>query len=157
MIKKISHIVWDTNAYHEPKRHKDWFTAVIIVSVGAVITALILKSFILALFCALAGGLIVYIAKQKPHFMTIDIHDRGITINGLLYPYDAIDAFWMYEKNPDEWHILLHIPRPMTPVIHIPIPEDFDPNAIYEILLAYIPEQELRQPLAEKFAEKIGF
>ncbi len=148
-------IEWQTLEYHHRERTKDWYWGVAIISITIAVLAVILKQPLFALFIIVATGTLLIKATQTPKTLTFSINDRGIVIDDTLYPFLNIESFCVISDEYDP-KILVKSTKTLMPLIAIPI-DEVDPEAVREILLKYIAEEEHNEPLGVKILERLGF
>lgn len=158
MVHKITKILsWTTPEYVFKEKKPDWYWALALGIIGFMVIAIVSSNFLLGVLILLAGGLLFYLAQKKPHDITVDVSDQGISINEDYFPYKKIDSFWIDEDGEDGWKVLLHIHRPFNPLVVIPLPEDLDPRDVRELFLAFMEEAEKAEPLVNRLSDKLGF
>lgn len=141
--------------YLDKQRSSDWFWAVGIISSAIIITSILFNNILLAVFLIITTTIIFIYAKRKPEIINIDITESGIKIGKNMYPYSSLKAFWINDYG-DFGNLLLRSSGVINPLISIPIIK-IDPEKIREILLEYIREEEIVEPLSQKIMEYLGF
>jgi hypothetical protein len=144
---------------HRPKSPV-WFVALASGTTAIVGIQLFLYSnFIGAITIAAIGGLMYFIAQQKPPKVRYRIMIDGIAINNLLYHYQDLETFnVIYEPNETQT-IIFRTNRRFSPYVHLEIGEaDVDPSDIRDILMEFLEEdQEMEEPLVDILARRLGF
>jgi hypothetical protein len=148
-------IEWDAPEHFHTEKNNDWYWAVGIITFTAAALSLILGNVIFAVLIIVGVFALVVHATKKPRIIHIIINDRGIVVDGTLYPFLTIESFWIdaHEYPPK---ILLKSTKTFMPYISIHI-DEVDPEAVREILLNYIAETEHSEPLSQKIFERFGF
>jgi hypothetical protein len=148
-------IEWDAPEHFHTEKNNDWYWAVGIITVTAAALSLILGNVIFAILIIVGVSSMIIHAVKKPQIVHVEINDRGIVMDGTLYPFLTLESFWIdaHEYPPK---ILLKSTKTFMPFIHVHI-DGVDPDAVREILLNYIAETEHHEPLSQKILEGFGF
>ena len=120
------------------------------------ITAIILHDSLFATFIIIAAFTLIVFSGRQPKLINIGIDQRGIKIEKDMYPFANIDSFWVDASEADSPKILLKSKKIIMPLIVVPI-EEYDHMSIREILIQFLPEKEMHEPLSQKIMEKLGF
>ena len=142
---------------HRPKSPV-WFVVLAAATTLAVgLQIFFYANFIGALTLAFIGGLIYYVAQQKPNIMRYRIMVDGIALNNTLYHYQDLEAFNVIYEPGEVKTVIFRSKRRLSPYIHMEI-GDADPVEIRDVLLEFLPEdQELEEPLVDIIARRVGF
>jgi len=149
-------ISWKALEYKRKEKTADWYWAVIIIAISIVIISLIVRDGLFAIFIILATGTLLVFSIREPKFVDIRIDPRGFTVGNDVYPFATIHEFWVDISDKHNEKIILRSKRAVLPFIVIPIEEQHHLD-VREFLLKYLPEKELREPLAQKIMERLGF
>ncbi len=148
-------IEWDAPEHHHTEKNNDWYWAVGIITITIAALAIIFNNIIFAILIIVSSFALVVHAAKKPRIIHIEINDRGIVIDKILYPFLSLESFWI-DAHEVPSKILLKSHKTFMPYITVHI-EDVDPESVREILLNYIAETEHIEPLSQKLLEKFGF
>ena len=96
----------------------------------------------------------LYGAKHAPE-LTIEIGERGIRVDNLLYPYLSLKSFWVTTNAQPK--LMIQSQKTFVPYIILPLAEDVDPLIVREVLLPFIEEQEHVEPLPHRLMDYLGF
>jgi hypothetical protein len=142
---------------HRPKSPV-WFAALAAGTTVVIgVQLFFFVNFVGALTFAFLGGLMYYIAQQKPAMVRYRILVDGIALNSTLYHYDDLEAFNVLYQPGETSAVLLRSNRTFVPLIHMEIGEA-NPVAIREVLAEFLPEDpELTEPLVDVAARRLGF
>ena len=148
-------ISWDAPEHLHTEKNNDWYWAVGIITITIAALAIILNNVIFAIFIIVAAFALVVHAAKKPRIIHIEINDRGIVIDKVLYPFLTLESFWIdaHEEIPK---IILKSHKVFMPFITVHI-EEVDREHVRDILLNYIAETEHIEPLSQKIMERFGF
>lgn len=148
-------ISWDAPEHYHTEKNSDWYWAVGIITITAVVLAIIFNNIIFAIFLLVGAFALVVHATKRPRIIHYEINDRGVVIGDILYPFLTLDSFWVdAQEVPPK--VLIKSHKTFMPYISIHI-EEVDPEKVRDILLNYIAETEHREPLSQKILERFGF
>lgn len=157
-MEKPKRIAWQSLEHtHKSKKGADWFWALGIIAVGAIVLSFyfgnILFGIIIALF-VITSGLTV---NRDPQLHEFEISRKGVRIGTLLYPFSNLESFWV-EDTEHEDMIIFRTKKTMHNMLIIPFDSTVtDPEMLRDFLLDYLDEEELEEPLHQKFMEFLGF
>lgn len=149
---------WQAKEHTHRPKSPTWFAVLaagITILVG--LQLFLYFNFIGAITLALVGGLVYYIAQQKPAAVRYRILLDGIALNDTIYHWEDLDAFnIVYEPNETKTVILRSTHR-FSPYINMEV-GDADPVQIRDILIEFVKEdQQIQEPLADIIARRLGF
>jgi hypothetical protein len=150
-------ISWQHYEHAHVERTIDWFWIVGIVAFGAVVLSLYFKNFLFALIIILFTAISFAHVIRPPRLLTFQISRKGVRAGNTLHPYSMIDSFWIEDTEYDD-KILFKTKKPMSPLIVIPFDStQTDPETIRDLLLDFVDEEELEEPLYQIIMEWLGF
>ena len=149
-------ITWKAPEHHHTEKGNDWFWALGIVAIAGAIVALLFKNFLFALLIVIGSFTMSLLAAKPARILSFTLTERGILIDGSLYPYQILVAFWIEDRTENHPLLIIDSSRFLTPHLLIPL-EDVDADAVREYLLKHLPEEELSEPLGQRLAEFFGF
>ncbi len=148
-------ISWNSFEHVHIEKNNDWYWAVGIITITAAALAFILNNIIFGIFILVGAFALVVHSSKKPDTVYCEINDRGIVINGVLYPFLTLDSFWIdAHRSPSKIIIKSH--KLFVPFIIVYI-DEVDPEKVRDILLNYIAEQEHTEPISHYILERLGF
>ncbi|MDB5237088.1 MAG: hypothetical protein JWL88_190 [Parcubacteria group bacterium] len=132
---------WYGKEYVFEEKGADWYWALGIIALAAIVACILFNSILLAfVVLAAASTLALSVAKhpRTHHFMIFDI---GVGIDNSLYLYQDMVDFSILEYLDETFPPALSIKtnRILAPHILIPI-VDHDPIEIYEYISLHLPE-----------------
>lgn len=148
-------ISWKTPEYISKERSADWFWALGIIAATVIFTSILLNNILLAIFFFIATVTIFIYAKREPDIITVEIFDDGIRTGHNMYPFSLLRAFWIND-NDSIPHLLLKSGGITNPLLVIPIGK-VNLEQLKTTLQNYLPEEEIVEPLSQKFLEYLGF
>ena len=148
-------ISWDTPEHHHTEKNNDWYWAVGIITLTAAALAFIFGDVIFGILIIVGVFALLVHASRTPRIIHIEINDRGIIIDNILYPFLTLESFWI-DAHEQPSKIILKSAKIFMPYITVQI-ADADKEKIREILLNYIAETEHQEPVSQKILERLGF
>lgn len=148
-------IRWETPEHVDYVRGMDWYWAVGIITLTIAVLAFIFGNPIFGILIIVSAFALVVKVSRDPNTIECEINDRGIIINKSLYPFLALESFWV--------DVLHHTPKlviksrkTFMPYLIIPL-LNVEPEEVRAILLNYIAEVEHPEPLLHKILDWLGF
>ncbi len=149
-------IAWEAPQHHHVEKGNDWFFALGIIFLALVIVALMFGDPLFALVIGLAGGVLAAAAAKRPAIVPYAVSVRGVKVEGELFPYSVLNSYHLDEEDPRGMQLLLSTNRRFTPIITLPIPDEYIDD-IDDLLKEKLPEEELHEPFGLKVLEVFGF
>lgn len=148
-------ISWDAPEHHHTEKNNDWYWAVGIITLTAAALSFIFGNVVFGILIIVGVFTLVVNASRKPSIIRIEINDRGLIIEDVLYPFLTLESFWIdaHEHPP---RILFKSHKTFMPYITVHI-SDVDREEVRQVLLKYIAETEHHEPLTKKLLERFGF
>ncbi len=148
-------IFWNAPEHIHVEKKPDWYWAVGIITLALTAVAIIFGNIITGIFIIVAASALVIHASKPAQNVYHEVNDRGIMVDGVLYPFLTLESFWIpHDEFPPK--ILLKSRKMFMPFIVIYI-DEVDPEAVREILLRYIAETEHHEPILKHLLERFGF
>jgi hypothetical protein len=135
------------------------------VSLSGALLSIFFGNFLFAVIIALSALSFAILAVRGPREHQVRVDGRGITIDGTLYRYSAIQSFWVavdeplpereHELEPRIW-LYLTTHGYLHPRISIPIQDIFQGHSVRDRLLQYLEEEEQHPHFGEHIGELLG-
>jgi len=148
-------IEWNAPEHYYYKRSPDWYWSVGIVAITGAVLACIFGNVIFGILILAAALALSLHAASVPRTIRYQINDRGLVVDGTLYPFLNLHSFWIDHLHPEP-KILLKSQKFFMPFISIPI-DEVNPENVRSVLLRYIAETEHVEPLSLRILEVMGF
>ena len=155
-MNDIRAITWDAPEHHHIEKGSDWYWALGVLTVGAVVAALFFGNTLFALLLGLGGFVLGITAAREPATIEFAVTVRGIRMDDRLYPYSTLQSYHIDEDDPVGPQLLVRSERMFMPLLVLPIPEQYIDD-IEDILREKLPEEELEEPFINKLLEFLGF
>jgi len=148
-LKKIA---WHIFEYEHKDRTADWFWALGIIAISASVAAIIYKNYFFAILILLGLFLLAFLALRKPQEIEVEVNEKGVRVDDLLYPHKNLKSFFV-----EEGKLLLHSNRLIMPIITLHFDEKTSADEIREYLKKYLKEEEMQEPFTNRLLELLGF
>lgn len=155
-IIQKSLLSWEAEEYLYVPKSKDWYWAVLILTLGLIVVAYFLDNFLFGVFILIAGFTVALYGAKRPRKVTFSLLPQGIQIGKRLYTYRSLKSFWIHYDPPHKKEISVASKKMLVPKIALPL-GDTDPNAVREILIKFLRETEHHESLVENIANYFGF
>lgn len=149
-------VTWEALEHHHFEKGSDWYWVLWIIGICASVAAFFFGNFLLALLILIGAGSVTLVSARKPEIIPFSVSTRGIRVGDDLYPYTALESYYIdteYELGPQ---LLVKSKRIYMPLLVIPIPEEYI-DEIEDLLRDRLSEEELHEPLVHKIFEWLGF
>ena len=146
---------WDAPDHLHTEKNNDWYWAVGIVTITATALAFMFGNVIFGILILIGVFALLVHAGKKPKIIHVQINDRGLVVDDILYPFIALESFWI-DAHERPGKILLKSLKTFMPYIIVYI-DEVDPEEVRDVLLNYIAETEHHEPLSQKIMERFGF
>lgn len=149
-------ISWQVNTHEHKERSADWYwTLGLLVLAGAGL-AVFFGNILFAVILLLAGGCIGYLSARGPREHAVAMSQKGVTLDGTLYPYKNIDSFWVDETLAGGPKLLVSTKGVLHPQLVIPLLSAPRATAVRQYLRRFIQEEEQMPHVGEHLAEIFG-
>ena len=152
-MEKIS---WKALEYKKKEKTADWYWAVIIITISMVVIAFILHDTLFAILLIIATAALLIFSIKDPQIMEVSIDKRGIIVGKDMYPFATLEAFWLDISEDNNHKILIRSKKTFMPLIAIPL-EEYHHMDMRDLLLEFLPEKEMHEPVSQKIMERLGF
>lgn len=149
-------IVWTADEHSHTDKGSDWFWALGIIAVSSAVVAILFKNFLFALLIVVGSFTMALLASRQPRELTFALTPRGIMIDGSLYPYQMLVAFWIKDRETENPTLIIDARRFLTPHLVVSL-EETDAEQVHTYLTEYLPEEELEEPFGQRLLERFGF
>ncbi len=147
-------ISWSVLTHEHTERSADWYWTLGVLAVAGAIAAVFFSNILLACILIIGAGSIGFLAARGPREHMVRIDERGISVDGTLYPYGSIHSFSIAEE-PHKPELILTVKSFLTPRILLSL-EGTSPETIRSRLEQYIEETEAEARLSDSLAEIFG-
>lgn len=132
---------WEGTEYAFEEKGADWYWAVGIIAIAAIVAAILFNNIILALLIGAAALAIGVQAARHPRDHRFAIYDRGLAIDDRLYLFEDMFSFSVLEYADESLPPSLSIKTKHLLAPHLLIPiVGYDPVEIYSFFLEHVDE-----------------
>lgn len=147
---------WDTLEHSYTKKTNDWYASVIVIAGAVIAVEFLVGNFLLIILTFIGTATFLLLTARQPNMMHVEITKKGIRAGNTLYPFSDLNGFAVAEYE-HERRLLLESNRQVVPLHVVPLPLEIDVDNLSEVLSAYIPEKDLREPIPYLIFERLGF
>lgn len=152
----IRAVTWEAPEHHHIEKGGDWFWALGIITVAAVVAALFFGNTLFALLLGIAGLVLGLYANKEPRIIPYGVTMRGLRVGDSLFPYSTLKSFYIDDEDPRGPQLLARSEKTFMPLIVMPLPPEYVDD-IEDILALKLPEEFLEEPFVNKLLEFLGF
>jgi hypothetical protein len=132
---------WEGKEYTFEEHGADWYWALGIITIAAVLTAILFSNILLALVILAGAGVIALQASKHKKTHRFSIYENGISIDTSMYLYTDMRDFAILEYVDPTLPPALSIKTNHILAPHLLIPiHDYDPELVYAYVLNHLPE-----------------
>lgn len=154
---QINTIEWSLPEYTHKERGNDWFWSLGLITLVAVIIAIVLKNYIFAVFLFVAGASLIMFTMRPPQEVKFIIETKGLTMGRDLHPWKSLKSFNVKSNDKDTYaKLLIMTSKYFLPIYTIPFPKE-KIDEVKETLLKVLPRSEIDESPSMLFMEKLGF
>ena len=148
-------LTWQAQEFEQPERHPNWFVSLWILAAALVVGAVILKSYLLAVFIVISAGVINIYALKEPHHYTFILDTETLSVGSKKYNLADFTHFWIFERENGNF-LVLEGKKILNSHLEIPL-ANTDTDAAKRLLLNTIEEKEIEESLIDLLAKKLKF
>lgn len=148
-------ISWETHEYIHTEKGSDWYWIVGMVTVTIAIISIILNNVIFAILIIVSSITLSLFASRRPKVVDVKIDNRGVQFGRTMYPFVNLESFWV-ETRDNFPRLLIKTKKIFMPLVVIHVDPE-DEEILRSILMNYLKEEELSEPLLEKVMIYLGF
>lgn len=151
-------IIWETLNHIKEEKSSDWFWIVGIVAIAGAVLAIFFNNVLLGLLILLSAFASFMFVNTPPKIERYELNRKGVVIGEDLYPYNSLESFYVVDEDGYERdRILIKSRKFFMPLIIIPLGNEVTVDEVYDFLIEYLDEEEMREPPAYYIMKKIGF
>ena len=132
---------WYGKEYVFEEKNADWYWAVGIIAIAAMVACVLFNNILLALVVLAAATALALTTAKRPRTHRFSIYDIGVGIDNNLYLYEDMVDFSVLEYIDETLPPSLSIKTNHILAPHILIPiVDHDPVEVYEYVSQHLPD-----------------
>ncbi len=141
---------------HVHKEHSvDWYWSVGIIAVVAAGISVWLGNLLFAIIILVGVGSLSMLFMRGPREHSVRVDNRGVSIDGTLYPYRSIQSFWV-DRNPEYPRLYLTTTAIVAPHVMLPLDDSAQAEQVRSYLKRIVTEEEQEPHFGEHLAEMFG-
>lgn len=149
---------WEGREYDHNPKSADWYWALGIIAVAALIAAVLFGNYLLAVLILVAAIALALHAAKQPPLHRFRLVEQGIVIGEELHPFEHMISFSVLEDVEGEFPPMLSIKTKnwLSPHLVIPL-QGVDADVVYAYFLQRVDEGEHPHTFADLVAAWLGF
>lgn len=149
-------ILWQVTTHEHKERSADWYWALGLLAAGGAALSIFFGNILFAVVLLLSAGCIGGLMARGPREHAVKIDQKGITLDGTIYPYKNIDSFWVDEARHDDPKLLVSTKALLHPQLVIPLISAPRAVTARQYLRRFAKEEEQHMHMGEYLAELFG-
>ena len=147
-------ISWQVTTHEHKERSADWYWALGLLALAGAALSVFFGDVLLAIILVIGAGSIGVLAARGPREHAVRVDSRGLSLDGTLYRYPAVQSFWV---EPGEVPRLLVTTNGIfSPQLIVPLDNATRGANVRALLRKYAEEEEQAPHLGEHLAELFG-
>jgi hypothetical protein len=148
-------IAWTTFT-HEHKEHSvDWYWTLGTVTVVAAAAAVFFGNMLLAVILVVGAGSIGVLVARGPREHMVRLGKRGLSVDGTLYPWNAIHSFWV-EHDTKHPRLFVSTTGFLTPHFTFELEDPARAQEVRNFIARFAHEEEQGPHIGEHLSELLG-
>ncbi len=148
-------ISWNIITHVHKEHSVDWYWTVGIIAVVAAGISVWLGNLLFAIIILISVGSLAMLYMRGPREHAVRIDNRGVHIDGTLYPYRSINSFWV-ERNTEYPRLYLMTSAIVAPHVMLPLDNTAQAEQIRSLMKRFVHEEEQDPHFGEHLAEMLG-
>ncbi len=148
-------LTWRALEFEQPERHPNWFISLWILALALVVVAIILKSYLMAVFVIISAALINIYAVKEPNEYDFFLDTENLAIGEKIYKLADFKSFWIFERENGN---VLSLEGKNITNSHLEVPlAETDTNTVRDILSPAVTEKEHNESMTDILARILKF
>ena len=148
-------LTWQAYEFEQPERQTNWFVSLWILAAALVAVAIILKSYLLAVFIILAAGVLNIYALKEPREYIFVLDSETLKIGDKEHALNSFKSFWIFERESGS---VLSLEGKNIFNLHLEIPlAETSPDAVRNMISPTVPEKEHSESSIDVLARFLKF
>lgn len=157
-MQNVQKISWEAHDHIKQEKTSDWFWAVGIIAVGAIILAIYFNNLLFALLIALAVFTLFIQKHTPPQMIGFELNQRGVVVRDVLYPFTTLESFNVVDEDGfDRDRIIFKSKKVFMPLIVVPVEKAVDLETARMFLIEHLKEEDTQEPTFQKIMDRLGF
>lgn len=152
----VRSVSWKAPEHNHIEKTQDWYWVLGIIGIAGSVTSIILGNVLFGVVILLGVMTMIIVSHRHPKLVSFEVSARGIREDEDLYPYSALESFYIDEENPSGPQLLARPKKIFLPLLILPIPEAYL-EEIESVVAGRLREEHLEEPFSHKLMEFFGF
>lgn len=148
-------IHWKVPAYEHRPKSVDWYWILGILGFSGAVLSFTFENYLFSILILLSTFILALYGSKRPPTLSVTIRERGVHIDHTLYPFLSLRSFCVLDGRHPK--LMLTAQSAITPYIIVPLGDEIDPVVVREVLLAFLDEEEMVEPLPHRLMDRLGF
>ncbi|MCL5436093.1 MAG: hypothetical protein M1275_03360 [Patescibacteria group bacterium] len=133
-------ISWKAPEYTFFQKSSAWYVVVGVIGLGCLIYAVSNQDYVMLITLGVMFAVGAWLSFKKPKTITITLNQRGVSISGVLFPFETVlKKFWIHYHPPLQKTLNFETTNYLNRDITLEL-EDQDPLEIRSFLLEHMNE-----------------
>ena len=155
MLHSAPNISWSVMTHEHKERSADWYWTLGVLALLGAAASVYFSNILLGVILIFGAASIGFLAARGPREHMVHIDERGISLDGTLYPFTSIHSFWI-ETHTENPLLLMTTSGLLTPHIRVPLDNIEHAEEVQTYLRERAEEVEQTQHFGERLAELLG-
>ena len=147
-------IAWIVHTHEHQERTADWYWALGLLALAGMGASIYFANYLFALILAIGAATLGAMVARGPRTHWVRVDSRGISMDGTLYPWSAVQSFWVEDSGEERLMVTLN--SYLTPQLVVPTLEPQRSSNLRAYIKKYAHEEEQEPHLGEHVAEMLG-
>lgn len=148
-------IHWRVLTHEHKERTIDWYWTLGTLAVVGAAISLWFSNLLFGIILILAASSIGILVARGPREHSVLVDERGVSVDGTLYPYKTIKSFWV-EEEKEKPRLIVATMGLVAPQIVVPLIERSRANEVRTLMKKFATEEEQGAHFGERLAELFG-
>lgn len=145
---------WTVSTHEHKERSADWYWTLGLGALAGAGLSIFFGNMLLAVILLLGGGSLGFLVARGPREHDVTLNQKGLSLDGTLYPYKNITSFWVEEGT--EPKLLVSTSGMLHPQLVVPLLSAARAQSVRHYLRRFSAETEQHAHLGEHLAELFG-
>ena len=152
---------WTVQTHEHRERSVDWYWGLGLIGLAGAAGSVFFGNYLFAAIIAIAAGSVGALAFRGPREHGVHVGPRGLSIDGTVYRFDAIESFWVEsfdstDKQGQEPRLFVSTRGFLRPQLVIPLGSEARAQAVRAYLRRFVREEEQHAHIGTYLADVLG-
>lgn len=155
MAEQSSGLSWQVLTHVHKERSADWYWALGLFAVLGSGISIYFNNILLVFILVIGAACIGFLTARGPREHNVHVDNRGVTVDGTLYPYTSIHSFSVGGHEGQAQSLVLSVSSLLMPHITLPL-EGMSPDVVRMTMRRYCKEEVYQPRIIDSLAEIAG-